>query len=135
MTDFERIVQRFRAHLLLEGGLARNTLDAYTADVTRLQQWCAPRLAADLTDADVADFVHGLADAGIAARSQARIISGLKSFFRFLVLEGYRPDNPSALIEAPRRAPICPRCSPSTKSTPWSTASTPPRSWAYATAP
>ena len=67
MTDFERIVQRFRAHLLLEGGLARNTLDAYTADVTRLQQWCAPRQAADLTDADVADFVHGLADAGIAA--------------------------------------------------------------------
>lgn len=101
MTDFERIVERFRAHLLLEGGLARNTLDAYTADVTRLQQWCAPRQAADLTDADVADFVHGLGDAGIAARSQARIISGLKSFFRFLVLEGYRADNPSALIEAP----------------------------------
>lgn len=100
MMDLRR---QYHAYLLMERGLAENTLTAYLADYDRLAAWLADAGLSPLTvtTAELAQFVNAVHDLGVALRSQARIISGIKSFFRFLNIEGARTDNPSDLIDAP----------------------------------
>ena len=98
---YESLRKQYQAFLLLERGLSENTRVAYLADLERFAQW------ADGIDIDQADshllqaFVRDLHELGIAPRSQARIISGLKSFYRYLVFENVRDDNPMDAIDAP----------------------------------
>ena len=97
-------MKRYRQYLLLEKSLSPNTLDAYMDDGLKLLGYmddCGIDLA-DVTLDDLHGFAAAMGDLGIAPRSQARIISGVKSLFRFLVLDGYREDDPSELLEAPR---------------------------------
>ena len=56
----------------------------------------------DITLDDLHSFSAAIADLGVSPRSHARIISGIKSFFRFICLDGYRPDDPSELLESPK---------------------------------
>ncbi|MDE6486523.1 MAG: tyrosine recombinase XerD [Muribaculaceae bacterium] len=95
---------RYAAWLLLERGMSENTRLAYAADALRLDAWLqehglTPQTA---TTDDLLHFVGDLHDLGIAARSQARVISGVKSLYRFMKLERMVDENPTLLIDAPR---------------------------------
>ena len=104
VQDHSAMLKRYRQYLLLEKSLSPNTLEAYMDDASKLLGYI------DDCDMDIAlvslDDLHGFAaamgDLGIASRSQARIISGVKSLFKFLCLDGYRQDDPSELLEAPK---------------------------------
>ena len=98
------MLNRYRQYLLLEKSLSPNTLDAYMDDAGKLLSWledCGLDVEKVTLD-DLHGFAAAMGDLGIAPRSQARIISGIKSLFKFLCLDGYRQDDPSELLEAPK---------------------------------
>jgi integrase/recombinase XerD len=97
--------------LAAERGAARNTLAAYRADLDDFAGFCAAR-GVPVHGADAAAlraWVAGLAAAGFAARTQARRLSALRQFHRFLAAEGIRPDDPTELLESPRLPASLPR--------------------------
>jgi integrase/recombinase XerD len=98
------IIKRYQQYLKLEKSLSKNTLEAYLSDLNKLLSflmWENITLS-DITLDDLHRFVAGLHDIGIHARSQARIISGIKSFFNFLILTDYLETDPSGLLEGPK---------------------------------
>ena len=98
------MLKRYRQYLLLEKSLSPNTLEAYMDDALKLLNYmddCGTAIE-DVTLDYLHEFSAAMADLGIAPRSQARVISGVKSLFKFLCLEGYRQDDPSELLEAPK---------------------------------
>lgn len=95
---------RYAAYLLLERGLADNTRVAYLADIDRLQVWLAD-IGLDYHEVQIEHlerFVADLYELGISPRSTARIISGIKSLFRYLKLEGEVDPNPALMLDSPR---------------------------------
>lgn len=100
----KRLLRDFCNYLLLERGLSENTLEAYRRDVGHLLSFCqtisTPIL--QIKEADLHEFMCSLHEIGICSRSMARILSGVKSFFGFLVLDGRIKSNPTELIESPR---------------------------------
>jgi len=95
---------RYAAYLLLERGLADNTRMAYQADIDRLQVWLAD-IGLDYHEVQIEHlerFVADLYELGISPRSTARIISGIKSLFRYLKLEGEVDPNPALMLDSPR---------------------------------
>ncbi|MDE6286864.1 MAG: tyrosine recombinase XerD [Muribaculaceae bacterium] len=98
------LLDSYNAWLMLERGLSPNTRAAYSADAARLIQWLAEQ-GSSPQQASI-DTLHGfvaeLHDLGISPRSQARIISGIKSLYRFMRLEHLIDTNPSLLLDAPR---------------------------------
>lgn len=100
----EQLLDDFEAHLMLEKGLSGNTGAAYVRDVRHLYEFMENRRlgAESISLEELHEFLSLVHEMGISPRSQARMISGVKSFFKFLKLEGYRDDNPSMLIETPR---------------------------------
>ena len=103
--DISAVMTNFSAFLTLERGMSANTRMAYIADARKLIDSLGIANDTDLraVDADTLQgFMADLHDLGIAARSQARIVSGLKSFFKFLRLERIVDENPMLLIEGPR---------------------------------
>jgi integrase/recombinase XerD len=107
----DRHVEAFLEMLAAERGAARNTLAAYAADLTEFGGHCAARgvpvarAGAEL----VGGYLRGLADAGLSARTAARRLSALRQFFRFLVREGVRADDPTELQESPKLPAGLPR--------------------------
>lgn len=100
----ERLLSDFSNFLLLERGLSGNTLESYHTDVIHLLEFLEER-ELSLTDVDtdaLHQFLCTLRDLGISPRSQARMLSGIRAFFRFLRLEGYTDTDPCELLEAPR---------------------------------
>lgn len=98
------LLERYAAWLMLERGLSPNTRAAYCADAGRLAAWLDEH-GRGLTTASADDlqaFLCDLHDLGIAPRSQARVISGIKSLYRFMRMERLLDENPSLLIDAPR---------------------------------
>ena len=100
----DQITNRFKRYLLLEKGLASNTIEAYTADLQKLIFFCETRQLnpVHLGRDHLEEFLATLYEDGHSSRSTARTISGLKSFFRFLQLEQYRDENPAELLETPK---------------------------------
>ena len=98
------IIKKYQQYLRLEKSLSKNTLEAYNTDLEKLTNFLSSENIAILQTStnDLERFIASLHDVGIHARSQARIISGIKSFFRFLILEDYVEIDPSELIEGPR---------------------------------
>ena len=98
-----QLLRAYEAHLVIERGLSENTRSAYVADVVKLINYLHGEKIGlrDVTTDTLRAFAADLFDLGISSRSQARIISGIKSFFRFLKLEGYLDSNPSLLLESP----------------------------------
>ena len=96
--------ERYLRHLRLERGLSPNTVDAYRRDLARLETFAAQqgRDVTTLQGANVVDFVRSLGASGLAPRSQARLVSAVRGFYRFLQREGVREDDPSSWLEAPR---------------------------------
>lgn len=102
--DTDDVLRRFDSYLKLERGLTQNTVNAYNDDVTKLLGYLkAGNLKfTEATEDDLHNFLSGLHDIGISPRSQARILSGIKTFYKYLKLEGYIDKNPTVLIEGPR---------------------------------
>ena len=98
------IVRGYVRYLKLQRNLSGNTLDAYQRDLRKLLDYFE-REEKDVRDVTLSDLEHfsaGLHDIGIHPRSQCRILSGIRAFFRFLQLDGYRDDDPTELLESPQ---------------------------------
>ena len=99
------IVGRYRRYLKLEKGYSANTLDAYMRDVDKLLRYLAIEQV-DVLDVKLEDLEHFAAfisDLGIGPRSLARILSGVRQFYRFLVVDGYLEVDPTELLESPKQ--------------------------------
>lgn len=97
------VIDAYEAYLILERGLSDNTREAYVRDVGKLVRYLETEKVTlrEVTTDTLRAFAADLFDLGISPRTQARIVSGIKSFFRFLKLEGYLDSNPSLLLESP----------------------------------
>jgi len=97
------MVRAYVRYLKLQRGMSPNTLDAYQRDLQKLLHYLATaeKTVSDVQLPDLQHFAAGLHDIGIGPRSQCRILSGVRSFFRFLQLDGWREDDPSELLESP----------------------------------
>lgn len=99
------IVNKYMTYLCLEKGLSENTSEAYIDDLNKLIRFIGsePDMnILELTYSDLQQFIAQLSDLGISSRSQARIISGIKSFYRFLITEDYLDIDPTELLESPK---------------------------------
>lgn len=98
------IIRKYHQYLKLEKALSPNTVDAYQTDLQKLLHFLEGEGIAilDTTLDDLQHFASGLHDIGIHPRSQARILSGIKSFFHFLVIADYLEGDPSELLEGPK---------------------------------
>ena len=97
----EQIIKKYQQYLRLEKSLSKNTLDAYMTDLSKLLNFLQAENTGvlDVCLNDLERFSAGLHDIGIHPRSQARIISGIKSFFHFLIMADYVEADPSELLE------------------------------------
>ncbi|MBS1533847.1 MAG: site-specific tyrosine recombinase XerD [Bacteroidetes bacterium] len=103
--NWDSYIKSYKSYLKIERGLSKNTIENYTFDILRLCEFLKDHklnVSPDkITSEALQDFIYQISKE-LNARSQARIISGLKSFFSYLLFEDYRSDDPLALIEAPR---------------------------------
>ena len=104
ITDIGDVKRRFLGHLTLEKGMSANTAQAYSDDVDKLIRYLSDAgVGVDhATTDDLERFVCTLQDVGIQPRSQARIISGVKSFYKFLRMEGFMDTDPTELLLTPK---------------------------------
>lgn len=102
-NELDRLINGFKAYLKLERGLSDNTSIGYSNDVRKLYDFIESENIElkQVTLEMLHSFVAQLHDLGISPRSQARIISGIKSFFKYLKLEGYVEEDPSVMLETP----------------------------------
>ncbi len=104
--DWNSSIKGFRAYLLLEKSLSAHSIEAYIRDVGKLLEYVLIKkidLTPDkLTGDHLTSFVYYINDLGLEPKSQARIISGIRAFYRFLLLEDIIDDDPSALLESPK---------------------------------
>lgn len=98
------LLQDFLAYLVLERSLSSNTSNAYRVDVGHLFDFLHERHISltEVSENDLHLLLTTLRDLGISPRSQARLIAGMRSFFKFLRMEGYIVNDPSELIESPQ---------------------------------
>lgn len=103
--NWQQAQKDFEHYLLIERGLAKNSVENYSLDISKLINYLSTNhIEVSPTKIDrenLQQFIYELAKI-LNARSQSRIISGLKSFFTYLIFEGYREDNPMELIESPK---------------------------------
>ena len=100
----ELIIRKYQQYLKLEKSLSPNTLEAYLTDLDKLMSFLTLEgiNVLEVCLSDLQRFTAGLHDIGIHPRSQARILSGIKSFFRFLLMADYLEADPSELLEGPK---------------------------------
>lgn len=100
------IIKGFQAYLKLERSVSANTSAAYLRDVALLESFLESELGGKSLNqvdfSDLKEFIAWIHGRGMSASSQARILSGIKTFFHFLVLEGLLSDNPTTLLESPK---------------------------------
>jgi len=98
-------IKSYQSYLRIERGMSKNTIDNYSFDIDRLCLFLNDNSISvsplTISEETIQQFIYHIAKQ-LNARSQARIISGLKSFFSYLIFEDYRQDNPLELIETPR---------------------------------
>ncbi|WP_282630312.1 site-specific tyrosine recombinase XerD [Empedobacter sedimenti] len=91
----------YQMYLKLEKRVSANTIEGYLRDIQKLINY-SEKQPLDYTQDDLTTFIHEFATSDYSVRSQARVISGLKSFFGYLQLEDFREDNPTSLLETPK---------------------------------
>jgi integrase/recombinase XerD len=103
--------EAFLEMLAAERGRAANTLRAYAADLADYAAFAAARglSVTDGSSATITAYIHGLAAAGLSARTQSRRLSALRQFHRFLLREKCLPEDPTTTIEQPRRGRVLPK--------------------------
>ncbi|MCK5339114.1 MAG: site-specific tyrosine recombinase XerD [Bacteroidales bacterium] len=104
--NWSSYIKGFTAYLRLEKSLSANSIEAYLNDVGKFSAFESTSLnrssPEDITIDDLQLFIKEINELGLSARTQARIISGLKAFFKYLSLEGLVKDDPASLLEGPR---------------------------------
>ena len=100
----DKILTRYKQYLRLEKSLSNNTIDAYLNDLSKLINFLKEENIdiLDVTLEQLETFSAGLRDLGIHPRSQARILSGIRSFYHFLILEDHLQTDPCELLESPQ---------------------------------
>lgn len=98
------IIGKYRRYMKLERNYSENTLDAYMSDLQKLLDYVGSEglHVLDVKLDDLRNFVAALVDIGISARSQSRILSGVRTFYTFLILDGYIEDDLTELLEWPK---------------------------------
>lgn len=103
--NWDFYIKSYTSYLRIERGLSKNTIDNYSFDIERLYKWLTDNKIdispVQINEETVQNFIYEISKE-VNPRSQARIISGLKSFFTYLIFEDYRADSPLSLIESPR---------------------------------
>jgi integrase/recombinase XerD len=98
-------LQDYQYYLKIEKGLSKNSIESYSSDVKKLIRFLEENKIkispVSINQADVQQFMYETAKQ-LNARSQARLLSGLRNFFNYLIFEEYRANNPTSLIEAPK---------------------------------
>ncbi len=99
------LILKYQRYLKLEKGYSPNTLDAYIRDVDKLLKFLSDeeKTPQEAKLEDIENFAAAVCDLGIGARSLARILSGVRQFYRFLVLDGYMEADPTELLESPKQ--------------------------------
>ncbi|MFA8434595.1 MAG: site-specific tyrosine recombinase XerD [Marinifilaceae bacterium] len=104
--EWTTTIENFKTYLTLEKSLSKNSVDAYINDITKLTTFLREKkmeLSPEQVELQtLKDFVAWINDAGTSPRTQARVISGIKAFFKYLLLEEIIEKNPTALLEAPK---------------------------------
>lgn len=103
----ETLLKGFKAYLKIECSLSGNTIDAYLHDVKHLQEFTQTIGGKDLEKLkteDLKNFIRWINELGMLAPTQARVLSGIKSFFKYLLLEKIINVDPSALLESPKQS-------------------------------
>ena len=102
--SWEKSIKEFKSYLKIERSLSDNTVDSYLRDVQKLAKFSVDKDLNELkiTKSEVKEFIVSINKEGISARSQSRIISGIKAFYKYLILEDYLTVNPTELIESPK---------------------------------
>lgn len=106
-ADWQNKIQAFKDFLILEKSLSANSVEAYIRDTEKLARYTNKK-PAELQTAELEAFLQALDEAGLGARSRARVLSSLKSFYRFMALEHGLERNPASLLESPRLAKALP---------------------------
>ena len=105
MNNWQSYLKEYQNYLRLERGLSENTIANYTFDIEKLVSFLESnsitQSPVQISEEIIQQFIYEIAKE-VNARSQSRIISGLKSFFNFLVFEDYRKETPMELIEVPK---------------------------------
>lgn len=103
--NWEQALRDYQFYLKIEKGLSKNTIMSYTHDITKLTRYLSatnqPISPIHITYEQVHNFIYEISKS-VNARTQSRLISGLKSFFDYLIVEKYRTTNPTALVEQPK---------------------------------
>ena len=104
MSNWSRYITEFVSFLKIEKGLSANSIIAYENDVQKLMNYCVSKKlkVKEVTYQHLKSFITELYDLGLSSRSQARIISGIKQFFTYLMLENLINQDPSELLEQPK---------------------------------
>ena len=102
--SWESSIKGFKSYLQIERSLSDNSVQAYIRDIKKFANYAIPLKLNELKiqRENISDFLAELKDDGIAARSQARIISGIKAFYKYLIIEDYIKYDPTELIESPK---------------------------------
>lgn len=99
-------IKGFEAYLLLERSMSSNSIEAYKRDISKLEKYIQTLSEeidpTQLTQDHITQFIIDINEVGIGARSQARIISGIKAFYKYLLIEDVIDNDPTELIEGPR---------------------------------
>ena len=100
----ENLLEKYRNYIYFERSLSDNTLDAYSRDVSRFLEWLSDEgiRPQDVVLDDLHRFASTLYDMGISPRSIARTLSGVRSLYYFLLVEGYIEKDPTELLESPK---------------------------------
>ena len=102
----DTFTRQFKDYLKLERSLAENSIEAYLRDIEKLRQFFElnemDRTPTKVTQKDLLDFIGFINELGMSRYSQARILSGIKAFYKFLLYEELISKDPSALIETPK---------------------------------
>jgi tyrosine recombinase XerD len=100
----DEIIKKYYSYLVFEKGLLANSVESYFQDISKLYDYAQSisKSVKELTKENLTTFLCELHELGIHPRSQARILSGVKSFYKFLMLEEYITNNPTDLLEGPK---------------------------------
>jgi integrase/recombinase XerD len=102
--NLKNVTDKYRRYLLFEKGLSKNTIEAYIRDLNKLLLFIEEEKLSliSIKTSDLEEFLAGLYDNNLSPRSMSRVISALKSFFRYFMLDNYREDNPTDLLDSPK---------------------------------
>ena len=105
--NWQGLIKEYEGFLKLEKGLSPNSIEAYLSDIGKLEQYLdIKKLEAgpeELDQEQLGSFLVWISELGLSARSQARVLSGIKAFYRYLLLEELIEKDPTALLDGPRR--------------------------------